>query len=282
MVKVLKAGFFDTIQDLGRFGCQEYGVPVSGAMDNYASQLANQILGNDKYDAVLEMTMIGPKLQFECETSICIVGAMMHPKLNSKPIRHNNLIVIRKGDVLSFGQLTEGFRCYLAVVSGFQMETVLNSRSMYKGITGAFKVHKGDVLSIYESNTIKAPKNALIKVNSTRFTSEVIEVYKGPEFEKLSETQKKLLCTTKFTIAKENNRMAYLLVEILEHKLKPIITSSVLPGTVQITPSGKLIILMRDCQTTGGYPRILQLENKSINKIAQKNTGNGLFFKLIG
>lgn len=282
MIKVLKSGFYDTIQDLGRYEQQDYGVPVSGAMDNYASRLANQILGNDKHDAVLEITMSGPKLQFQCETSICIVGAKMHPMLNSSPIKHNSLIVIKKGDVLSFSKLTEGFRCYLAVVSGFQTQSTLSSRSMYKGITASYRVQKGDVLSIYESNTIKTSKNALIKVNSSRYTSESIEVFKGPEFEGLSEEQKEILFSKPFTIAKENSRMAYQLEETLEHNLKPIITSFVLPGTVQITPSGKLIILMRDCQVTGGYPRILQLSNASINKIAQKNTGNGLFFRLIG
>ena len=282
MVEVLKSGFYDTIQDLGRYGYQEYGVPVSGVMDNYASRLANQILGNVKHDAVLEITMSGPILQFQCETSICLVGAMMQPKLNSKPIKHNVLIIVSTGDVLSFGKLTEGFRCYLAVANGFQTESVLNSRSMYKDVTPSYRINKGDVLPIYESNSIIASKNATIKMHTSHFTSNSLEVYKGPEFQNLSETQKKLLFSSSFTIAKENNRMAYQLVEPLKNQLKSIITSFVLPGTVQLTPSGKLIILMKDCQVTGGYPRILQLNNKSINLLSQKNTGNGLFFKLIG
>jgi allophanate hydrolase subunit 2 len=74
--------------------------------------------------------------------------------------------------------------------------------------------------------------------------------------------------------------MAYQLVETLTNTLKPIITSLVLPGTVQLTPSGKLIVLMRDCQATGGYPRVLQLSESAINILAQKFTGNIIHFKI--
>ena len=84
-----------------------------------------------------------------------------------------------------------------------------------------------------------------------------------------------------FIISEDNNRVGYRLKESLENNLKPILTSSVLPGTVQLTPSGKLIVLMRDCQVTGGYPRILQLSNESIDKLAQKITGDMIRFKII-
>ena len=87
-------------------------------------------------------------------------------------------------------------------------------------------------------------------------------------------------CSKSFTISKENNRMAYQLEETLENDLKPIITSLVMPGTVQLTPSGKLIALMRDCQTTGGYPRVLQFSEKSICILSQKSTGNKVKFRL--
>jgi len=73
--------------------------------------------------------------------------------------------------------------------------------------------------------------------------------------------------------------MAYQLNERIENNLKPIITSLVLPGTVQLTPSGQLIVLMRDCQTTGGYPRVLQLCEKSISILSQKFTGNTIHFE---
>ena len=88
------------------------------------------------------------------------------------------------------------------------------------------------------------------------------------------------LFNQEFTVFKENNRMAYQFQELVTNNLKDIITSLVLPGTVQLTPFGKLIVLMRDCQTTGGYPRVLQLKESSINLLSQKKVGDKIKFKL--
>ena len=89
MIKVIKSGFYTTIQDLGRFGYQDFGVPVSGVMDEYSAQFANALLNNDKNDAVLEITMNGPTLQFDGYTLICISGADISPMLNGKEIKMN-------------------------------------------------------------------------------------------------------------------------------------------------------------------------------------------------
>jgi biotin-dependent carboxylase-like uncharacterized protein len=281
MVKVLKTGFYDTIQDLGRTGCQEYGVPVSGVMDSYSAKLANALLNNDENDAVLEITMTGPMLQFNVPTVICVTGAHMSPKLNAISIKTNAAIGVLKGDVLSFGKLNYGFRSYLAVSGGFLTENSMSSRSMYQHITTQIRLHKNDELQILESNTVIKNANSSLKVQESHFTSKTMEVYKGSEFDTLSNTQKEKLFSKEFTISKINNRMAYQLEALLENSLKPIITSLVLPGTVQLTPSGKLIVLMKDCQTTGGYPRVLQLKDASIQELAQKFTGQIIRFKCI-
>jgi biotin-dependent carboxylase-like uncharacterized protein len=280
MIKVLNPGFYSTIQDSGRKGFQQYGVPYSGVMDAYSAALANHVLGNDENAAVIEMTMTGAKLQFHCVTNICISGADMTPTLNGIQIQLNKSIEIQSEDVLSFGKLNKGFRCYLAVLGGFETEVVMNSQSMYKGITTQFKISKNDELKIDENNSFVDSKNALIKVNNEHFFNNKIDVFKGPEFEFLSKNQREFLLQNEFTISKDNNRMAYQLSELLENTLEPIITSAVLPGTVQLTPSGKLIVLMRDCQTTGGYPRVLQLSESSINVLAQKFTGASITFIL--
>lgn len=281
MVKVIKSAFYTTIQDLGRMGYQKFGVPISGVMDLYSAQLANALLGNDKKNALLEITMTGPELQFNQDTFICITGAQINPKLNQIAIRQNHSIRIKAGDVLSFGKTKLGFRAYLAISGGFKTEMVMNSRSMYNNITKQFKIDCGDELHI-ETNPINLEQtHAAIKVNENHFSSNEIKVFKGPEFSKLSNKQQGMLFQQYFTISKDNSRMAYQLNELVENNLKPIITSLVLPGTVQLTPSGKLIILMRDCQTTGGYPRVLQLSESSINVLAQKFTGNHIRFILI-
>jgi biotin-dependent carboxylase-like uncharacterized protein len=281
MVKVIAPGFFSTIQDLGRMDYQEYGVPYSGVMDRYSAKLANALLGNDKNDALLEITMTGPKLQFDCDTYIVITGADMSPRHNGISIKQTHVVKIKPGDALSFGRLQFGFRGYLAVLGGLQSELVMHSRSMYNGITKQHKINKGDVLTIAPPSKVIQETNATIKINANHFIGNRIEVYKGPEFEYLTEKQQNKLLSTEFTISKDNSRMAYQLEEVLVNDLQPIITSLVLPGTVQLTPSGKLIILMRDCQTTGGYPRVLQLKGAYINVFSQKFTNNKIHFNLI-
>jgi len=265
MVRVIKSGFYTTIQDLGRVGYQDYGVPISGAMDQYSAQFANALLNNDKNDAVLEITMTGPTLEFHCHASICISGADMSPKLNDSNIKLNTAIVVKPNDIVSFGKLNCGFRSYLAVYGGFQTEVKLKSRSMYKSITDKFKIEANDDLAVNESEHNESNKNAILKYNSKIFNSNSLEVFKGPEFELLTPHQQDQLTRQEFTISSLNDRMAYQLKELFKNNLKSIITSPVLPGTVQLTPSGNLIILMRDCQTTGGYPRILQLKETAIN-----------------
>lgn len=280
MVKVIKTGFYSTIQDLGRYRFQQFGVPVSGVMDLYSAGIANAVLDNDENEAVLEITMTGPTLQFNCDTIICISGADISPMLNSRPIKLNGIVNIKKDDTLSFGKLKYGFRCYLAVFGGFQTELIMNSRSMFKDITSQNVLFVNDELSISEHTNSLIKSNASIKIIKNHFSSKEIKVYKGPEFDLLTKTQQRCLLSEEFSISKDNNRMAYQLVEPLKNNLKPIITSLVLPGTVQLTPSGKLIILMRDCQTTGGYPRVLQLRETSINVLSQKFTGNSIQFNL--
>ncbi|MCF7560163.1 biotin-dependent carboxyltransferase family protein [Sabulilitoribacter multivorans] len=281
MIKVLKPGFYSTIQDLGRIGFQQFGVPYSGVMDRKAATVANALLGNDESDAVIEMTMTGATFQFSTNTFIAISGADMSPKLNNQAIQCNKMVAVKFNDVLSFGKLNTGFRCYLAVLGGFNTEIVMNSKSMYKNITEQSVIKKDDDLMIFKDSITNISHHASIRFNTDYINSNIIEVHRGPEFYFLSENQQKALFATDFSISKDNNRMAYQMEETFQNNLKPIITSAVLPGTVQLTPSGKLIVLMRDCQTTGGYPRVLQLTESAINIIAQKFTGNTIRFKLI-
>ena len=281
MVKILKSGFYTTIQDLGRFGFQDNGVPFSGVMDRYAYKVANMLIGNDLNCSVLEITMTGPELQFNQETAICISGADMSPSLDDKAIFNNQVVNVTKGSILKFGKLKKGFRCYLAVKGGFQTETVMKSLSMYNGITSKSIIGKGDELKIESFSTKISKTHVSLKINSDYVSSKEIKAYKGPEYDLLSEKEKNLLATKTFTISKNYNRMAYQLEEPFKNTMDPIITSLVMPGTVQLTPSGQLIILMRDCQTTGGYPRVLQLDKSSINIMAQKYGGQQISFKLI-
>jgi biotin-dependent carboxylase-like uncharacterized protein len=277
-VKVLQPGLFSSIQDYGRFGNMKFGVPASGVMDRYAARTANLMLRNNANDAVLEITMMGPKLEFTAATKIVISGAYLSPKLNAEEVKNNTILEIAKGDILSFGRRAYGCRAYLAITGGFTTEKVLGSKSWYEGISKYQKLEKDLVISYKEDLAGRIETNAGLKFNEDYLKTSEVEVYEGPEFKFLSETQKEHLRNSTFSIDQNNNRMAIQLQEQLQNDLKPIITGPVVPGTVQLTPSGKLIVLMRDCQTTGGYPRILQLSDKGIRTIAQKLTNENINF----
>ncbi|WP_288954681.1 biotin-dependent carboxyltransferase family protein [uncultured Polaribacter sp.] len=281
MIKVLKAGFYTTVQDMGRIGFASFGVPVSGVMDSYSANIANSILDNSIDSALLEITFGGTKIQFLADTFIAISGADFSPVLNQQKINHNTRIKINSGDVLSFGKLNFGVRSYLAVKGGIQTPKVLNSRSQYQSITKNFRLQKGDILKIVPCVDDTKSTNATVKLNLPHFTSTDVECFEGPEFYLLSLQQKKQLLKTMFRVSSENSRMGYHLKETIRNNFPSILTSGVVPGTVQLTPSGKLIVLMRDCQVTGGYPRILQLTEKAINKMAQKTLNAQFKFRLI-
>ncbi len=278
MLKVLKSGFFVTIQDLGRFGYRDIGVPISGAMDVLSVKKANLLLENEPNAAVMEITMTGPTLQFEDPTYICLSGAHIAATLNNQPIDNYEVVKVSKGDILSYGRLEDGFRGYLAIKGGFQTEKVLGSRSQFIPVTKKKRLKDGDEVP-YEKTLSFSPILSEIKIED-HFHKNYLEVYKGPEFSLLSDEQLAEVFTKTFTVSKENNRMAYQLSELITGHSHSMLTSGTLPGTVQFTPAGRLIILMKDGQTTGGYPRILQLSEDSICTLAQKKLGDKLTFKL--
>ena len=285
MIKIIKSGFYSTIQDKGRVGFRIFGVPVSGALDLYSSQFANIILRNNSDASVIEMTMTGATLKFLKPTTICISGADMNPQLNKKQIQLHIPITVNKNDVLSFGKLKSGFRTYIAIKGGFKSETVLGSQSMYRGITEKYRLSDSEILEFNTLNSVSTSNSkynyAHVKYDESIIKDSTLEVFKGVEFDKLNQQQQESLFNIDYEVSKLNSRMAYQILPVLENRLKPILTSPVLPGTVQLTPSGQLIILMRDCQTTGGYPRILQLSERSINILSQKMTNSSVKFKLL-
>jgi len=276
-ILVLSSGLQTTIQDLGRKGYRSYGVPISGAMDKYSAILANKLLNNGEELPVMELSQMGPKILFEDDTLIVITGADISPELNGSSIQLNFVYKVKASDILNFGKLKYGNRSYLGIKGGFLTENKLNSYSFYKGITEKEIIKKGDRLKIAKYNVEHDITSSKLKVRESHFNTSKIEVTKGPEFNRLTKEQRELIFSEKFEIDVLNNRMGYQLKSNFPPiKKSEIITSITIPGTVQLTPSGKLIILMRDCPTTGGYPRILQLTDMGINQLAQKKT-NDLF-----
>ncbi|NQY05505.1 MAG: biotin-dependent carboxyltransferase family protein [Flavobacteriaceae bacterium] len=278
MIRVIKPGFYTTVQDLGRSGYRKYGVPISGAMDQRSMIHGNLLLNNHENEAVIEATLVGPTLEFTEDTIVCITGADMNARIAQKSTAMYQPIKIKSGERLTFGSATQGTRTYLSIQCGMDIEEVLSSKSYYPNIAPNSKLEKDQEIHLKTNANLLSQTYS--KISRPDFSETTLTLYKGPEYDLLSEHQKNRFETEHFTVAL-NNRMAYRFQEKIENNLFSIITSAVLPGTIQLTASGDIIILMRDSQTTGGYPRIFQLTNEALNLLSQKRTGDLIYFQII-
>lgn len=279
MIKILSAGTYSSLQDAGRFGYRSYGVPISGAMDHLSAGLARELVGGDATEALLEFYQQGPILRFNKKAHIAIVGLNLKPMLNNKPIPTHRLITVPKSQELHLGSTGDGLFGYLAIQGGFKAPVVLGSKSYYKGISPQYRLQKGAVLDFTATQAKPAAKSHL-KV-SMYFNDNFLEAYPGPEFDELSDKAKEILTNQTFTLGRACNRMGYRFEGHKNLGLPGILTGPVQPGTVQLTPGGELIAMMRDAQTTGGYSRVLQLSEHAIAKLAQQKPGAPMRFSII-
>ena len=276
MIKVIQPGLFTTIQDGGRHGYRNIGIPTSGFMDQESAWAANKIVDNDREESLIEITLKGPTLLFNNNCTISITGGDFNPLINDIPIKMYESINVKLGDTLKINNTKNGARCYLAISGGINVKSIFGSKSFLSNISESYYLRKGDEIKISDNSN-----NKILKKNKLKFKlNRSMEVFKGPEFDLLSVRVKNMLFKNEFTI-RTNSRMAYNLEEKVQIGIKSIISSPVLPGSVQLTPSGKMIILHRDCQTTGGYPRILQLNKSSLNHLSQIKSNEKIKFSLI-
>ncbi len=278
MIEVRHPGIYNSVQDAGRLGFAKMGIPQAGYMDAYAAELANALANNSGNEAVVEITFGQGQFAFLEAGSFCLTGGDFSPQLNQQPIAMNRLHWAPQGAVLSFGKRQFGARCYLAVPGGIQSEVVLGSRSFSPNLT-PMRLSKGDVLHTQKPQSNYRPRHAHVKVDLQHFHTSTLACFPGPEYHQLSTQQKEQL-QADFTVSTDNNRVGYRLNETVANTLEPILTAGVIPGTVQLTPSGTLIVLMQDGQVTGGYPRVLQLSEEALAQLSQKMAGDGFRFAL--
>lgn len=283
LCSITKSGLLTTIQDHGRSGYASFGVPVGGAMDQNAMDIANKLVDNEPNTPVLEMTIMGAKIVFSAATQIAITGANLSPKVNGLGVNLYETIDIENGDILDFGRCQNGCRAYLAIRGKWHVEKWLNSASAastnVKALTPQSIIKKDSKLIINPLNKIskkKYPLEKRVDYNSP-FT---IRVSPAPEFEEFSRYSIADFFSKRHQITPDSNRMGYRLASsLIDFKpQKELISSGVVPGTIQITNSGQPIILMRDAQTTGGYYRFLNVISEDLNTLAQAKPGDEIQF----
>jgi len=281
-IKVLNPGMLTTVQDLGRYGYQRYGIPPAGAMDPYALRIGNLLLGNDENEAGLEVTILGPTLQFEEDCWIAITGADLGARLNRVEVPLWETIPITSGDVLSFSSPRKGMRAYITVAGGIDVPAVLGSKSTYLrarlgGLEGQ-ALKKGDRLII---KATRACKRRLPQKYVPSYELGSVRVILGPECERFSFEGIKTFLSSKYKVLPESDRMGLRLQgPKIEHVgSADIISEPVCTGTIQVPGNGQPIVLLADRQTIGGYTKIATVISADIHRIAQAKPGDMLSFK---
>lgn len=299
---ILKPGLLTTVQDLGRYGFQKFGVITSGAMDPVAHRIANLLVGNEESSPTLEITMLGPAIQFQEDSLIAICGGNLAPEIDGNPVHLWRSIFIKKESILRFPQRKADCRAYLAVAGGFQIPKVMNSRSTYlranlggfkgRALQGNDQIPFGPLSKLsYEILTSLEKKLTHNKFVEATWTiaadlipdyseNPAIRVMKGRQFHLFTKESQDKLYTEPFVVSPQSDRMGFRLKgpTLALDQTEEMISEAVGFGTIQVPADGNPIVLLADRQTTGGYPKIAQIATVDLPLIAQTKPGDSLRF----
>lgn len=302
MITIHKPGLLSSIQDLGRYGFQKYGVIASGAMDPFAHRIANLLVGNPEYMPTIEMTLIGPTIQFHQNTLMAICGGNLCPTINDIPVPLWRAVYVKEGTILRFGSAQTGCRAYLAVAGGFSIPKIMNSTSTYlRAKIGGFfgrTLKAGDQILINHPSKLSVTimqqidhtkgKDPFTKMNSSVSSDLIpnstrnptIRVMDGRHYSFFTKDSQEAFYSEPFNITSQSDRMGYRLQgpTLRLTNNHEMLSEAVAFGTIQVPANGQPIILLADRQTTGGYPKIGQMATVDFSLIAQAKPGEDVYF----
>ena len=277
-LEVLDGGLLTTVQDLGRYGYERLGVPVAGAMDPFALQAANILVGNRPGEAALEITLVGPTLRATESCLIAITGADLSPRLNGQEMPMWMAVFVRKGWLIEFGERKSGCRAYLAVAGGIDVPPIMGSKSTY--LRGGFGGFEGRALKEGDLIPIGRPAYHLPSLAGNEFPADRIPEYSdapevcvilGPQDDHFTEEGIATFLSSEYKVSPASDRMGYRLQgpEIAHKGPTGIISDGIALGSVQVPADRQPIVMMADRQTTGGYPKIATVISADIPLLAQ-------------
>lgn len=285
-IKILDAGLLTTVQDLGRYGFQRYGVSASGVMDEYSAKIANKLVGNKVGEAVLETTLKGVQIEFLQNTAVAITGGNCDVTLNGTKIELWQSYLVNRGDILKMGICRSGLRNYLAFAGGIDVPIIMNSKSTnLKAKVGGFngrKLMAGDILSV-GVGSLETPLT-LNKHYIPTYSKDIkVGVILGQQDDYFTEAGIKTFLNETYTVTQESDRMGIRLSSVsgatIEHKNgADIISDGITFGAIQVPGSGQPIVMMADRQTTGGYTKIGNVISSDLAKLAQATPGTKVKF----
>jgi antagonist of KipI len=284
-IRVIRAGMLTTIQDLGRWGYQSRGVPVAGPMDPASHRLSNALVGNDRDAATLEITLLGPELEFEDERVVAVAGADFELSLDGKPAPTGVPFLVAKESRLHVGQRRHGARAYLAIRGGVDIRPVLGSRATHVisrmgGLDGR-PLKPGDRLPLGSPDVARPaatpPADPVVPLPSVPAT---LRVLPGPQADAFADDALEVLQSGAYSVGQQSDRMGFRLEgPRLPHARGADIISDATPhGVLQVPASGQPILLMADRQTTGGYPKIATVISADLPIAGQLGPGDTIVF----
>ena len=295
LLKVLKPGLSTAIQDQGRRGCLEFGIPTGGAADMYSYRLVNAVLGNDACAAALELMLLGGSFEALKSAEIAVVGADMRLQINGEDASMGRGLSVKKGDVITLGKARAGCFGYLAVAGGFDGTVALGSRSTY--VPGRLGGHfgralkKDDVLNQFEEGNRSTSNQAPPDVLAWPWQHEVVRFVRGPQAEYFSLSGYRTFTTEPYVVTPRSNRMAYRLTGqspgLVSIPRTPdtgsgptdIIEDGNAVGAIQIAGGTEPICMGRDCPSTGAYAKIGCVITPDVSRMFQMQPGDTFRFQ---
>lgn len=282
--EVMAPGLLTTVQDLGRSGQRRRGIGGAGAADRGALLAANRALGNEDGAAALECTVAGPMLRFLRPTRFAITGGDLGPvlrrdDLGAWPVPHGRRVLARPGNVLSFAGRRHGCRAYVAFAGGLDVPVMLGSRSADLG--SGFGGHQGRALRAGDVLGVLArPSQARAheeSVASTTTDTAEVRVILGPQRDAFLDEAVETFLEGTWSVGATSDRIGCRLAGArLQHMGAPeIVADGMVPGCIQVPPDGQPIVMLADCPSTGGYPKIATVVSEDLGRLAQLLPGEG-------
>jgi antagonist of KipI len=295
-LSLTRAGFSTSVQDLGRNGFRQFGVSLGGALDVFALRVANLLAGNDESDAGLEITLGGLRMRFEDKRVIAWCGGEFDVRVGSTPLPAGHSCLLDADDELTINQPKIGCRAWLTISGGIDVPLVLGSRSTdlranFGGLDGR-ALRDGDGLPLGRQSEFSqslidrlrgqrvASWSSPAEWSISAKTETVLRVIRGVDWTRFNNETIQGLTSDAFVVSPDSDRMG---VRFDEPELRrnddvDLVSEAVAPGTIQIPPNGRPILLLGDCQTIGGYPKIAHVITVDLPLAAQLRAGDRVRF----
>jgi antagonist of KipI len=287
---VTQAGFLTSVQDLGRTGFRQFGVSTSGALDPFALRVANVLVGNDESAGGLEITVGGLQLRFGDERIVAWCGGEFDVQIGSRVLPAGHVAHLQRGEELKFVRAQIGCRCWLAISGGIDVPVVLGSRSTdLRANFGGFEgraLRDNDVLPLRTWPGSPPPATGISSWTAPHdWASRAsrhpnLRFIRGVDWSRFDDVTIQRFTVHEFSVSPDSDRMGVRLdgPELKRQDKTDLISEAVAPGTIQVPPSGKPILLLGDCQTIGGYPKIAHVITVDLGIAAQLRAGDRVRF----